>query len=706
MPETKASSKLAPARLARILGVGLTLLVAGSYPYIEVRLLNHLELKTYDMRLKSAHSAPPQDVTIAAIDEQSLAQLGQWPWSRVVLARLVDRLEQAGARVVAFDVFFAERESPQADARFARAISAGHNVVLSTVFLLNREDARPFGAERLEEAKRAITAQAIANVRQSGTASAEYPRTAPQGIIVNIPELQRSAAYAGHINILPDADGTVRRAPLVYRYDGRYFPSSDLQAAHAFLGGDLILHAASYGIEGVQIGERFIPTDEEGNLLVRYRGGTGTFRSVSIADVLDGRADPASLRGRIVLIGTTAQGLGDLRVTPFGSAFHGVELRASIIQNLLEGDVLQQPGWMALVDVAAMIVLGLALTFALPRLGIPAGAALASGVLVAYVLFANHVFQAEGLWLNVVYPSLLIALLFASTTLVRYFSTESEKRDLKIAFQHYVPPAVVDEILADTSKLRLGGEKRDLTVLFSDIRGFTSMSEALEPEDLVKLLNAYFTEMTDQVFAHKGSLDKYIGDAIMAVFGAPVAQPEHARLACRAALDMVAALEGLQAQWRRDGLPAIEIGIGINTGPVIVGNMGSVSRFNYTVVGDAVNLASRMESLNKTYGTNILVSESTYAMVGDEFPHSREIDRIRVRGRSQVVGIYELIPEGRYPDLGWLAEFADAYRLLRSGEYARAAERFDALHARVGDRVSAYHAQTCRTPRRRGSDAA
>lgn len=703
--EMKAKSKLASARTAKALGVALTLLVAGSYVW-KLPLLEHLELKTYDMRLKSLPPEPPRNVTIAAIDERSLAEIGRWPWSRVTLARLVDRLREARARVIVFDVFFPERESPKADARLAGAIAAAQRVVLSTVFLFDREEARHLGAARLEEARRAMAPNAIAAVRQSGGAGGDFPMPAPQAILVNIPELQRGAAYAGHINILPDPDdGTVRRVPLVYRYDDGYFPSSDLQAARAFLGGDLILHTAPYGIVGIQIGDRYVPTDEEGNLLVRYRGRAGTFDAVSIADILDGRADAALLRDRIVLIGSTAQGIGDLRVTPFSPVFPGVELRANVIQNLLEGEVLQRPGWLAAVDVAAMIVIGLVLTFVLPRLGVPAGASLASGILVAYLLAANQVFQAEGLWLNVVYPSILIALLFASATLVRYFSTESEKRHLKIAFQHYVPPAVVDEIVADTSKLRLGGEKRDLTVLFSDIRGFTSMSEALSPEDLVKFLNVYFTEMTHQVFAHKGSLDKYIGDAIMAVFGAPVAEPEHARLACRAALDMVKALDGLQARWRRDGLPAIGIGIGINTGPMIVGNMGSVSRFNYTVVGDAVNLASRIESLNKTYGTNILVSESTYVKVRDEFPRAREIDRIRVRGRSQVVGIYELIAEGRYPDLDWLTEFADAYRLLGSGEYARAAERFDALHARVGDSVSAYHARACRTPHRRGSDA-
>jgi adenylate cyclase len=703
MPEEVKIRK--PGRLARIAGIGLTLLVGALY-FFGAPLLDVLELKTYDMRLRALSSSPPQAVTIAAVDEQSLASLGRWPWSRTTLAKLVDHLDRAGARVIVFDVFFPEPESPEADRELARAIAGARNVVLSTVFLLSGEEARHLGIGRLEAAKRAMAAQAIGTVREGGAAaSARFPMTEPQGIIVNIPELQRSAVYAGHINVLPDADGTVRRVPLVYRYDGRYFASSDVQAARAFLGRkELVLHTASYGVIGIQIGERNLPTDEEGRFLVRYRGRAGTFKTISIADILDGRADPALLRNHVVLIGTNAQGIGDIRVTPFSAAFPGVELRASVIENLLEGAALQRPEWMSLVDLVVTVLLGFVLTWLLPRFGVSGGAVLALGTLAAYLLLAETLFQSEGLWLNVVYPTIVVALVFASTTLVRYFSTESERRQIKAAFQFYVPPAVVEEIAADVSKLRLGGEKRDLTVLFSDIRGFTSMSEALAPEDLVKLLNVYFTEMTNQVFKHKGSLDKYIGDAIMAIFGAPIHDAQHPHLACRAALDMIKALEALKARWRQEGLPEIGIGIGINTGPMIVGNMGSETRFNYTVIGDAVNLASRIESLNKDYGTSILVSEYTYEQVKDEFRSAREIDRVRVRGRAQVVGLYELIPEGRYADLAWLGEFARAYSLLRGGDLVSAAERFGAIAAQVGDPVSAYHARACRKPHGRDAE--
>ena len=708
MPEknSRTALLLTPSRLAKVAGIALTLLVAALYLY-GLPLLDVLELKTYDMRLRSLPSTPPHQVTIATIDERSLAELGRWPWSRATLAKLVDRLDQAGARVIGFDIFFSEPESREADTRLARAIR-GRKTVLSAVFLFNPEEARFISAEKLEESKRAMAPHAIRVMRRGGSVDGDredFPMPVPHGVLANVPELQRSTSYIGHINVVPDEDGSLRRVPLVHRFDGRYVPSADVQAARAFLGGDEpVLHIASYGIAGMELGKRFLPTDEFGRILVRYRGGEQTFATVSIADIFSGKADTSLLRDRVVLIGNTAKGIGDMRVTPWGTTFPGVEVRANVIQNLIEGGVLQQPEWVVLVDIAAMIVLGLTLAWLLPLFGVRNGGLFSAILLAVYLFLVNHVFQTQGLWLNAVYPSLLVALLFVSSTLVRYFSTESEKRHLRTAFQHYVPATVIDEIVADASKLRLGGEKRELTVLFSDIRGFTTLSETLAPEELVGLLNVYFTAMTGKIFAHKGSLDKYIGDAIMAVFGAPISDPQHPRLACRAGLDMMRGLAELHVRWKSEGHPLFDIGIGINTGPMIVGNMGSLDRFNYTVVGDAVNLASRIEALNKDYGTNILVSEDTYEQVKDEFPLAREVDRVRVRGRTQSARLYELIHEGKYASLDWLGEFADIYAAMRGGDREAAAARFDALHARVGDKVSAYHARACRAPSRRGSD--
>jgi adenylate cyclase len=667
---------------------------------LDVPLLGQIERKTYDMRLRALPSAPPRFVTIAAIDEASLAKIGRWPWSRTTFAALAERLDQHGAKVIAFDLFFPERESPRADAQFARAISATKKVVLGTVFIDNDTEIRYLGPAGLAAARLAIAPQAIADVRSSAQGEPVFKRPEPYGVLVNILELQGGAAYAGHIDVPPDPDGVVRRAPLIRRFDGRYYPAFDVQVARTYLEAEVpALELASYGIAGLKLGEHSIPLDEEGRLLVRHRR-PGSFAAVPIADILEGRADAALLKGRVVLVGNTATGIGDVRVTPFGATLPGVEVRASIIESLLQGDALQRPEWMMVVDAAAMALIALVLIVLLPRLGVSGGGVLAAALLGGYVALAIYLFETQGLWLNLVYPTLLVALLFATATLVEYFFTFSEKRYLKVAFQHYVPPAVVEDLVADAGKLQLGGEKRELTVLFSDIRGFTTLSEAMAPEDLVKLMNEYFTVMTEKVFEHRGSLDKYIGDAIMAVFGAPLPEPQHAALACRAALDMVRTLKTFQDTLRRRGLPAIDIGVGINTGPMVVGNMGSKSRFNYTVVGDAVNLASRIEHLNKEYGTNILVSEYTYLPLKDEFPLAREVDRVRVRGRAQPVHLFELFTEER----DWLDEYRSAYAVMREGDAQRAAGLFAALHARTGDGVSAFHAMHCTTPQRRRVD--
>ena len=697
---------LAPTRLARLIGSVLALCVISLFfldqrDVVRVPLLDQVERKTYDMRLRALEREAPRFVTIAAIDEASLARLGRWPWSRTTLAALAERLDQLGARVIAFDVFFSERESPRADGQFARAINASRKAVLATVFL-DRHEIRHLGPAGLAAARLAIAPQALADV-QGGAGS---PMRVPHGVLVNIAELQRGALYTGHINMEPDADGVIRRAPLVVRFDERYFPAFDVQVARAFLANAVpTLDVASYGIAGIRLGERYIPLDEEGQVLVNHRP-PGSFPRLSVVDILEGRADPALIRERVVLVGGTATsmsaGTGDVRVTPYGGAVPGVEVRASIIESLLRGDALQRPEWMMVVDIAAMLLIAVLLIALLPRFGVAGGGVLAGVAFGGYLAAALYFFRAEGLWLNLVYPSLLIALLFASTTLVLYFFRVSEQRYLKRAFAYYVPPAVVDDLVADAAKLQLGGEKRELTVLFSDIRGFTTLSEAMAPEELVKLMNEYFTVMTGKVFEQRGSLDKYIGDAIMAMFGAPVAEPRHAACACRAAIEMVRALQPLRESWRARGIPPIDIGVGINTGPMVVGNMGSASRFNYTVVGDAVNLASRIEHLNKEYGTSILVSEYTYEPVKDEFRAAREVDMVRVRGRAQPVRLYELLADDRA--FAWLDEYRAAYAVMREGDTLRAAGMFSALHARTGDGVSAFHASHCTTPRRRRVD--
>lgn len=738
LPKTKSGSpaKTSPWRVsARSVGFGLLALVLGLYLFGN-RLLDIIELKTYDMRqvMRPAPASEPA-VAIVAIDEKSLAALGRWPWSRTIMARLVERLDGLGARVIAFDVFFSEAEnraaleqierlereqgvsgegSPYArvkralaaDASFAKAIAKSAKVVLPMVFLMSEHEARHQNPNEAARALAAMQEQAIKLIRDRGDGRLDFPMPSIPGLIVNLPELTAAARSIGHINTVPDAqDGGVRWASLVLRYQGLFFPAADVQAVRLYKNDPVFaLHTSAYGISGLQLGERFIATDETGRALINFRGGVRSFPTYSAADVLAGRIDARLLRDKIVLVGATAQGLGDYRSTPVGAVFPGVEIRANTMQNLIDGDFIQRPGWMFLFDVVLMMALGGMLVVLLPRFGVRLSALVTFLLAGAYLLLAVVEFRSQLIWINVVYPAVLIVLLYVSSTLVHYFTAEREKRQIKGAFQHYVPVAVVDQILRNIDDLGLGGEKRELTVLFADIRGFTGIAESLPPEALVQLLNDYLTRMTEQVFRHEGLLDKYIGDAILAVYGAPLHHPDHAKRACRTALDMVRAARRMQTEQQGRGLPPFHLGIGINTGPMVVGNMGSKTRFDYTVIGDAVNLGSRIETLNKQYGTHILISEFTYRQVQDEFSQVREIDVATVRGRNELVRLYELILPELYPNLDWLPEFQRAYELFRADLRAQARPVFKKLAETYADPVSHYYLERCQAARRRRGD--
>jgi len=687
MPRPTDRSRRFPARL---LGLAITLLVlllyAARNPLLEV-----LELKTYDMRLLSLPPNSPDDrIAIAAIDEKSLAALGRWPWSRETMARIIERLDQLGAHVIVSDVLFSE--AGPGDDSLRNAIAKNRRTVLGMMFLGDDADVRHITSQQATRTLAAVTPQEIGITRHHGNESMTASGEEPKGLVVNLPAIQSASKYSGHINIQPDSDGGLRWASLVIGYRGHFFPSGDVQAVRAYGGGaPLTLRTSDGGVDGLEIAGRFISTDERGRTLIRYYGPERTFTTFPIADVLAPRFDAKLVKDRIVLIGATAKGIGDIRVTPYAPAFPGVEVRATVMQNLLRGDFIQRPNWMLGLDMALLLVLGAGLSIVLPRLRVVAAAGLIAVLASGYVGAGFYLFQAQHVWLNITYPVFLLALLFMSTTVVQYFLTEAERRHIKSAFQHYVHPKLVEEVIQDIEQLKLGGAKRELSVLFSDIRGFTSMSETLAAEDLVRLLNTYLTRMTNQVFLHDGMLDKYIGDAIMAVYGAPVHRTDHAVLACRTALDMMRELHLIQDEWRREKRPALDIGIGINTGPMIVGNMGSERRLNYSVIGDAVNLGSRIENLNKTYGTHILISEFTYSQVGDAFKAVREIDVTQVRGREAPVRIYELIPDGEYPNLDWLDEFEQARVHFHAGRAAKAKPIFERLARAMNDPVSRYY---------------
>jgi len=397
-----------------------------------------------------------------------------------------------------------------------------------------------------------------------------------------------------------------------------------------------------HGVEGVQLGDRFIATDEVGQLLINYPGPPKTFTQVSVTDVLKGQVPAGVFKDRIVLVGATALGTYDLRNTPFSPLYPGTEVHASVIDNILTQGYMARPEWSKLFDLSAIVVLAALVGLALPRLSPLNGLGVTAGLFLVYVLFARWLFVTFHLWLNVVYP--LVGLVGAYTALTAYYylTEQRQRKIVKDTFRHYVAPLVVEEMLKDPRRLTLGGEVKTLTVLFSDLEGFTSYSERYAPNEMAEILGEYYNRMTEQIFVHRGTLKEYVGDELMAIFGAPLEQADHADRACAAALAMRDARLELAAEWAKIGRPKLRARTGINSGPMLVGNLGSKYRFAYGALGDQVNLGSRLEGLNKVYGTDILLGENTARLVERTFL-LREVDLVRVLGRAQPVRIYELI---------------------------------------------------------------
>ena len=647
--------RLTVTRLTLAIGVGLAALRWWAPRSVEL-----LDLKTVDLRhLVRGPLAAGGEIVIVAIDEQSLHEIGRWPWPRARLADVVDTVAAGGAVAIGFDLVFDQPERqldlptlqsavqaaprrPAAelfadlearldgDRRLAAAITAADRVVLGHFFEFgvpaDSEPAPEFPALSVRET-------AGANPAAVPTAGRVHPNT---------PALATAAWSVGHLNFLPDGDGQYRRLPLGIRLGDRIGPAFALELLRRAAGGKAAtIQLAPFGVASLRIGPVALPVDERGALWVNYLGTAGTIQTVSAADVLAGRTPPATFDGRIAILGATATGF-DAIATPFGPVVPGAEGHASVIDNVLHDRCLYRPAWMNAAEAAGLVVGALLIGLALKWWRGVGGVVIALGLGVAYLGVSQWAFVTHGLVLSAVYPVATVLTCTLAGTAFQYLTEEREKRRIRMAFQTYVGTEVTELLAADPSRLRLGGDRRPLTIFFSDIRGFTTVSEGLAPETLGELLNDYLGEMTTIVFRHRGVLDKYIGDALMAFWGAPLDAPDQAAQAARAALDMQTALPGLYDRWRARGWPTFEIGIGIDSGDAVVGNFGSAQRFSYTAMGDHVNLASRLEGLNKMYGTKVLVSAATRGALGDEFV-CREIDRVRVKGKTVPVAIFELM---------------------------------------------------------------
>jgi adenylate cyclase len=690
--------------------------------------LQDVEETSLDLRFGMRGQRSHDDrIVIVGIDEKTLQQIGSFPLPRSNYALLVNQLRAGGARVIAFDATFPDPESNSAqqaleklkknlgasaapallqqineleaasdqDVMFASALKNAGNVLLAHIFL----DSQP-NPKLAEEYFNIVWAHAfpqVLKVNHKGAHDFDMSRswlenggTAMAGAEANITKLAESAASFGFINIKPDPDGTLRHALLMMRYEDQdFFPSLDLQIVREYEeipDQDIAAYIAPDGLERIQLGRHMLRHVRDGSALINYTGPYRTYAQYSMWDVIAGVVPSETFRDKIVLIGATALGIGDIRNTPFAgrdASYMGVEVHANIIDNLLHSEdkgrgFLKRSFSEEAADIAFILLFGFGFGFLFSRVTPLYSTILVLLALAAYGWFVYFGFAQKGQWFSFVIPAGTLAVNYVAITSLRMISEEREKRKIRKSFSQYLSPGVIELIEKDPEKyIRPGGEMKELTVLFSDIRGFTTISEGLTPDELVLLLNEYFGHMTDIVFATDGTLDKYIGDAIMAFWGSPYPQADHAFRSCSCALRMVRGLAQLNAKWKAAGHPPISIGIGLNTGQVNVGNMGSARRLSWTVMGDNVNLASRLEGITKQYHVQLIISEATYRQVSDQFV-CRELDKIRVKGKNLPVNIYELMDvaaeKSKYEQL--LSQFNSAMNAYRAQNWSEAAEKF------------------------------
>jgi len=679
------SELLRRKRLVRGLWVGLGAFALSLLLY-GLNLVRPLEWKSWDARLRlmARPERASQDIVIFLIDQYSLdffedQQGVPWPWPRQIYSAVMDYLRAGGAKAVFFDLFFTEssRAGVEDDHDMARAMERSGNVFLALSLSQQKEESwKAAPASALEPFSLAIT----------DLPKASYPSARSAGLPID--ELIGFARGAGNVLFVPDEDGIFRRLPLAESYEGLLVPS-------------ISVSLAKFVAESQKLSQ--VPVDSLGRMIIRYHGRSGTYKSISIASIINSWAQieegkepqvpPSEFSGKTVLIGGSAPGILDNRPTPLGGVTPGAEIHATVLDNLLRKDFVRVP------------VLAVFLAFLLiVSLFTAVGASALRKIWQLIILFvfclalpcaAVWLAFRSGYWLDFVIPEFAVVAGFIGASLLNYSFEGRQRRFIKSVFRHYLSPDVIERVIQNPALLRLGGEKREITSFFSDVAGFTAISESLTPEDLVNLLNEYLSEMTDIILASGGTLDKYEGDAIIAFWNAPLDQPDHALRACRAALGCQKRLGELQPRFQEKYGRSVAVRIGLNSGAAVVGNMGSTRRFDYTAMGDTINLAARLEGACKQYKVPVLIGEETFRHVQGEIV-AREVDIVRVVGKAKPVTVYEIIAakSGLSPaDSDRLKAYNEAREAYRRRDWQEAEGLFGKIE---GDALSAVYRERCR----------
>jgi adenylate cyclase len=671
---------------------GLSIIVVMIVLYrLNPPILYHLELLFQKAHFQwRGPISPGPEVVIAAIDEKSIDELGRWPWPRKNLIQLVEKLVERNAKVIGFDMVFSSPDESSGveklkqlqrelqdkaggnlavsetvaryirnsdyDKQLAEVLGKSRRSVLGYFFHFNKK-----GLDHLSEKARQGFLQNIKSAQFKGFIKSN--RNVDLSLVdfrsafaveSNIPILSKTVKQVGFISTDVETNGSIRKLPLIVKYQDKeskqdyFFPPLAIRVLESFLDGTLLFRVSEFGIEKVLLDGEVpleILTNDKGEAQINFLGGRGTFPHFSVTDIIHDRKDavpPGSLQNKIVLVGVTAPGLENVKVTPFDPNYPGVEIHATVIDNILRKNSLHQPKSIILVNMGYLVILGVLLVWVYSRVRPSLGLLICVLFLILQFCLSHWLMVYKNFWIIDVFPMIGNMLILASIMIYRYGTEMKQKQEIQNVFSKYLPAKVIDQLLKDPSRLKLGGEQKELTALFTDIAGFTTFSEKYSPEQLVNILNAYLTEMTEILFKYEGTLDKYDGDAIKSFFGAPLYFKEHAKRACWVAIEMQERLEKLRQHWRKSGKPEFYMRVGINTGLMVVGNMGSKNRMNYGINGDSVNLAARLEAANKEYGTSCLISETTYQQAKN-YIEVRNLESIRVVGRVAPVTVYELL---------------------------------------------------------------
>ena len=652
--------------LLRGFGLGRLLGLALLVPLLALRIwdpspLETLRVKVFDLyQIAQPRQPLSQPVVIIDIDEESLANVGQWPWPRTDVARMVDRLREAGAVAIGFDVVFAEpdRTSPglyadslkDVDPEVIEALRGlpSNDQVLARSLRQTRLVLGQSGYHRdLGQAEgRAQPKIPLATIGRDPRPSLfQFP-----SLVRNTPVLDEAAPGRAIFNLVPGRDGIVRRVPAFVVAEDQIVPSLSIELLRLATGGNAFaIKTDEAGIRSFVVGGVEVPTDRHGRLWMYYALSRPELY-VSAQELLTGTVPQERLAGKLVLVGTSAAGLFDIKATPLQDRVPGVEVHAQLLEMILSDQLLLRPHYAIGAELIVLAFVALLMIVLVPVFGAALTLVLGAAISVALAAASWMLFTSEGLLIDVAYPLIGSFAVFMALVFTNYLREESRRQEVRSAFRHYLSPALVDQLAINPDRLVLGGETREMTVLFSDLRGFTAISERLQdrPQDLTRLMNRLLTPLTAEIMKNNGTIDKFMGDAIMAFWNAPLADEEHAANACKASLEMLQALDRLNEELALEsdeGLgkaTQIKVGIGINTGTCVVGNMGSEQRFDYSVLGDAVNLASRLEGQCKTYGTAVILGETTAAILQEQFTLV-ELDLIRVKGKREPQRIFALL---------------------------------------------------------------